>query len=77
MYRYRYIYKSNYHAQHSTAIYGMKMKEFDLRSSMIPPLFLLELSIMVFNIFVAQLRPKLYNLEASTILFKELKKKYK
>ena len=53
------------------AIYGVKMKEFDLRSSMIPPLFLLELSKMVFNIFVAQSGPKLYDPRHSTILLKE------
>ena len=51
--------KFDHHAQISTAIFAMKMKEFDLKSSKIPSLFLKELSKTVFKIFLAQLGPEL------------------
>ena len=53
------------------------MKEFDLRPSMLPPLFLQDLSKTVFNVFLAQSRPKLYDLQTTTILVKEKEVKMK
>ena len=49
--------KFNHNAQISMAIFALKMKEFELRSSVIPFLLLKELSKTVFKMFLAQLRP--------------------
>ena len=50
---------NNHIAQISTAILAMKMKEFDLTSGIIPPLFLQDLSKTVFIFFLALIGPKL------------------
>ena len=47
------------HVHILTTIFAMKLKEFDVRSSIVPPLFLWWLSKTVFNFFVALLRQKL------------------
>ena len=44
---------------------------------MLPPLFLQDLSKTVFNVFLAQSRPKLYDLQTTTILVKEKEVKMK